>query len=167
MEGKNCLYDYKNKLIVYSFPFSLAALAILCYNKSKARPKPDPYGGTPMKYTTILCLLALLLALAFAGCSRAPQPHPQPSCKLLPRTPFLLPTHSRRNRRRRKNKTNRKRKTAARQKKTNLPMLLNPKQKSPPTLLPKASRRQPSRPQHQRRCSPTFPRNCRPVLLPN
>ena len=44
-----------------------------------------------MKYTTILCLLALLLALAFAGCSRDPQPDP-PAAQLLPPAEDTLPS---------------------------------------------------------------------------
>lgn len=44
-----------------------------------------------MKYTTILCLLALLLSLAFAGCSRDPQPDP-PAAQLLPPAEDTLPS---------------------------------------------------------------------------
>lgn len=44
-----------------------------------------------MKYTTILCLLALLLSLAFAGCSRDPQPDP-PADPLLPPAEDTLPS---------------------------------------------------------------------------
>lgn len=44
-----------------------------------------------MKYTTILCLLALLLSLAFAGCSRDPQPDP-PADQLLPPAEDTLPS---------------------------------------------------------------------------
>lgn len=44
-----------------------------------------------MKYTTILCLLALLLSLAFAGCSRDPQPDP-PSAELQAPVEDTLPS---------------------------------------------------------------------------
>ena len=44
-----------------------------------------------MKYTTILCLLALLLALAFAGCSRDPQPDP-PAAQLQTPAEDTLPS---------------------------------------------------------------------------
>ena len=44
-----------------------------------------------MKYTTILCLLALLLSLAFVGCSRDPQPDP-PADPLLPPAEDILPS---------------------------------------------------------------------------
>lgn len=44
-----------------------------------------------MKYTTILCLLALLLSLVFVGCSRDPQPDP-PADPLLPPAEDILPS---------------------------------------------------------------------------
>ena len=44
-----------------------------------------------MKYTTILCLLALLLSLAFAGCSRDPQPDP-PAAQLQTPAEDTLPS---------------------------------------------------------------------------
>ena len=107
-----------------------------------------------MKYTTILCLLALLLSLAFVGCSRDPQPDP-PADPLLPPAEDILPS------------SDPQPEESKEDEKQDQPQTENSSPSKENESAADASRRQPSRVRRRQRCSPTFPRSCKPALLPS